>query len=388
MFERGYEMKKTRILTAVMAIVMVVAVFTGCKKEPAAPWQEQAKTLVAAQMDDTNVGKFVIDGVSFDFPMPVSDLLNHGWTFEYDTTGSTVVQPYTWHTSYINLKSADNKSIEIAVYNNTNSAVEISAATVGEVRVSNLTGKSMISGRIDFYGTTFDANGKLGDHAAAGFELVPDDLGRDNVFTKEFVGSNGKNCTATFFFSEYNGNIVLGEVKYECSFKISYVDAASGMIIAVTKNDPSAVTDLDGTINGDGFVKEMRQLVAESFVYALGFDFETLTDEQYEQVYAIMDAVYAHTQFSVQDKGYNTLIAFNAPTNIEEVMESAFEAASEEYEGDLDECMSDPEYLSLVLANFNTDAFEFMPGRDVLVTNDDFANGIITALFYMLGFAE
>ena len=56
------------------------------------------------------------------------------------------------------------------------------------------------------------------------------------------------------------------------------------------------------------------------------------------------------------------------------------------YEGDLEDAPSDPEYLSLVLDNFNTDDLEYMPGSSVLVTNDKFSEGIYTVLYAMLGF--
>ncbi len=381
-------MKKARLLAAVMAVVMAVGIFAGCNRNKT-PWQDEAKTLVAEKMDDSNVGQFVIDGVKFDFPMPVKDLTDNGWTFETETVGTTTVQPYSWYSSYIVLKSANKRGIEIAVYNNTDTATTIAEATVGEVRISNLRGNAMISGGIDFYGTTFEANGNLGEHAADGFELVPDEVaGTGNVFTKDFQGSNGKNCTATFYFSEYNGNIVLGEVKYECSFEIPYTDAATGMILAVTNNDPSALSSLDNTIEADEFVTEVRAFLAEDFVYSLGFEFETLTDEQYAKVYAILDAIYAQTSFTVKDAGFNTLIVFNAPTNIDDVISAAFDAASEEYEGDSDEAMSDPEYLNLVLDAFDTSALEFMPGRENLVTNAEFIEGVYDSMYYMLGFEE
>lgn len=381
-------MKKARLLAAVMAVVMAVGIFAGCNRNKT-PWQDEAKTLVAEKMDDSNVGQFVIDGVKFDFPMPVKDLTDNGWTFETETVGTTTVQPYSWYSSYIVLKSANKRGIEIAVYNNTDTATTIAEATVGEVRISNLRGNAMISGGIDFYGTTFEANGNLGEHAADGFELVPDEVaGTGNVFTKDFQGSNGKNCTATFYFSEYNGNIVLGEVKYECSFEIPYTDAATGMILAVTNNDPSALSSLDSTIEADEFVTEVRAFLAEDFVYSLGFEFETLTDEQYAKVYAILDAIYAQTSFTVKDAGFNTLIVFNAPTNIDDVISAAFDAASEEYEGDSDEAMSDPEYLNLVLDAFDASALEFMPGRENLVTNAEFIEGVYDSMYYMLGFEE
>ncbi len=378
--------KNIRLLAVLMAVVMAAGLIAGCNRNTT-PWQEEARTLVAEKMDDTNVGKFVIDGVRYDFPMPVRDLTDNGWKFNTDTMGTTVILPNAWHPSYITLKNAANKSIEIAVYNNTDAQSTVAEATVGEVRVSSLRGNAMISGGIDFYGTTFEANGDLGEHAADGFELVLDTVaGNGNVFTKEFKGSNGKNCTATFYFSEYNGNVVLGEVKYECSFEISYADGAAGVILAVTNNDPSALTDLDGTIEGESFVKEMRMVLAAEIAAAFGFEFETLTEDQYAKAYKIMDAVYGQTRFTVQAKGFNTLIVFNAPVNMDEVMEAAFEAASEEYEGDPDEAMSDPEYFDLVFDSFNPEELEFMPGRDVLVTNDDFMGGVYSALYYMLGF--
>lgn len=381
-------MKKVRIFAAVMAVVMTVGLFAGCKRNTT-PWQEEAKALVAEKMDDSNVGQFVIDGVKYEFPMQVKDFVDNGWNFEVESTGTTIVQPYAWNPSYINLRNADNKSIEIGVYNNTDAATTILESTVGEVRISNLQGKTMISGGIDFYGTTFEANGNLGEHAAAGFELTLDTVaGNGNVFTKEFQGSNGKNCTATFYFGDYKENIVLKEVKYECSFEIPYTDAATGMILAVTNNDPAALSALDSTIEADEFVKEVRSYLAEDLVFALGFDCENLTDEQYEKAYKILDGIYAQTQFSVQDMGYNTLITFNAPTNLDDVINAAFEAASEEYEGDSDEAMSDPEYLSLVLDNFDTSALEFMPGRDYLITNSSFIEGVYAALYYMIGFEE
>lgn len=379
-------MKKAGIIAAVMAVVMTLGLFAGCNRDTT-PWQDEARTLVADKMDDTNVGKFVIDGVKYDFPMAVKDLTDNGWKFETDTMGSTHVSGYAWHPSYINLRNANNKTIEIAVYNESEEASTVAESTVGEVRVSNLRGNAMLSGGIDFYGTTFEANGDLGDHAADGFELVLDTVaGVGNVYTKEFKGSNGKNCTATFYFGDYNGSIVLKEVKYECAFKIPYTDAALGMILAVANNDPSKVEDLDSSMNGQEFIDDARKHLADDFVYSLGFDFDTLTDEQYQKVYKIMESIYSRINFTVQDKGYNTLIVFSAPANIADVLNSAIGAASDEYEGDLEDAPSDPEYLSLVLDNFNTDDLEYMPGSSVLVTNDKFSEGIYTVLYAMLGF--
>ena len=195
-------MKKVRIFAAVMAVVMTVGLFAGCKRNTT-PWQEEAKALVAEKLDDSNVGQFVIDGVKYEFPMQVKDFTDNGWKLDPESLGTTIVQPYAWYASYINLRNADNKSIEIAVYNNTDSQSTIAESTVGEVRISNLQGKTMISGGIDFYGTTFEANGNLGEHAASGFELTLDTVaGNGNDFTKEFQGSNGKNCTATFYFGD------------------------------------------------------------------------------------------------------------------------------------------------------------------------------------------
>ena len=342
-------MKKTGIIASVMAAVMTVSLFAGCNvNRNITPWQDEARTLVADKMDDTNVGKFVIDGVKYDFPMAVKDLTDNGWNFETDTMGTTHVSGYAWHPSYINLRNANNKTIEIAVYNESEEASTVAESTVGEVRVSNLRGNAMLSGGIDFYGTTFEANGVLGDHAADGFELVLDTVaGVGNVYTKEFKGSNGKNCTATFYFGDYNGSVVLKEVKYECAFKIPYADAALGMILAVANNDPSKVEDLDSSMNGQEFIDEARKHLADDFVYSLGFDFDTLTDEQYQKVYKIMESIYSRINFTVQDKGYNTLIVFSAPANIADVLNSAIGAASDEYEGDLEDAPSDPEYLSL-----------------------------------------
>ena len=381
-------MKKVRLIAAVMAAVLAVGVFAGCNANKT-PWQDEAKTLVAEKMDDTNVGQFVIDGYKFDFPMSVKDLTDNGWKFESESVGSNRVGSYSWYSKYITLKSANNKSIEIGVYNNTDADSTIAESSVGEVRISNLRGNAMISGGIDFYGTTFEANGVLGDHAADGFELAADtEANRDNVFTKEFVGSNGKNCTATFFFTEYKDNIVLSEVKYECSFEISYVEATQAVLLAVTGNDPAPIDDLDMELGGREFVDDIRANIASEFVYIAGFDIETLTDEQYQKVYKIMDTIYSKTQFSVVDQGYNTLVTFSAPKNLVDVAKVAFEAADEAYEGDSDESMADPEYLDLFLDAFDAEALELMPGSSYLITSGGFADGVYEVLLYMLGFEQ
>ena len=380
-------MGKIRLFAAVLAVIMTVGLFAGCNRNTT-PWQDEARTLVAEKMDDTNVGKFVIDGVKYDFPMPVKDLTDNGWKFSTDTMGTTKIPANTWHTSYITLKNSKNNSIEIAVYNTSDSESTVAEATVGEVRVSSLRGNAMLSGGIEFYATTFEENGKLGEHGADGFELeLSEGVGtNDNVYTKDFKGSNGKNCTATFYFGDSNGKIVLKEIKYDCAFKIAYVDAAMGMILAVANNDPSKVEDLDSTMNGREFIDETRKYLAEDFVYSIGFEYETLTDEQYARTNEIIDAIYAKTTFTVEDKGFNTLIVFNAPTNLEEVLSAAIGAAADEYEGNLDEAASDPDYLTLVLNEFNPDDLEFMPGSSVLVTSGDFSNGVYKAMYGMLGF--
>ncbi|MBO7449548.1 MAG: hypothetical protein J6U54_04195 [Clostridiales bacterium] len=381
-------MKNTRIVSAILAVALSVCLVSGCNlKKDKTPWQDEAKTLVAEKMDDTNVGKFVIDGVTYDFPMAVKDLTDNGWSFSSDSVGTTNVSAHAWHPSYVTLKNADNKSIDIGVYNNSDEASTIADSTVGEVSISNLRGNAMISGGIDFYGTTFAANGDLGDCAAEGFELALDEIaGNGNVFTKEFVGSNDKNCTATFYFKEYNGNIVLGEVKYECSFSISYTDGSTAMILAVINNDPSQITALDSTMDGQAFVDETRQYLAEDFVYSLGFDFDTLTEEQYARTYEIMNTIYAQTQFSVEDKGYNTLIVFNAPSNLTDVLDVAIQAAAESYEGDLDTALDDPEFLTLVLNSFNADDLTMMPGKSILATSGNYSEDLYSAMYGMLGF--
>ena len=73
-------MKKVRIIAAFMAVVMAVAVLAGCNRNKT-PWQEEAKTLVAEKMDDSNVGQFVLDGVKYSFPMQVKELTDNGWKF-------------------------------------------------------------------------------------------------------------------------------------------------------------------------------------------------------------------------------------------------------------------------------------------------------------------
>jgi len=381
-------MKKVRLIAAVMAAVLAVGVFAGCNANKT-PWQDEAKTLVAEKIDDTNVGQFVIDGYKFDFPMTVKDLTDNGWKFESQSVGSERVGSYCWYSKYITLKSANNKSIEIAVYNNTDADSTVAESSIGEISISNLRGNAMISGGIDFYGTTFEANGKLGDHAADGFELdVDTEAHRDNVFTKEFIGSNGKNCTATFYFTTFKDNIVLSEVKYECSFEISYVEATQAVILAVTTNDPAPIDALDRELGGQELVDDMRANIASDFVYVAGFDIETLTEEQYQKVYKILDTIYAKAQFSVMDQGYNTLVTFSAPKNLVEVAKVAFEAADEAYEGDLDESMTDPEYLDLFLDAFDAEALEFMPGNSYLITSGGFADGVYEVLFYMLGFEQ
>ena len=381
-------MKKERIIAAVMTVIMTVCLFAGCNRNKT-PWQDEAKTLVAEKMDETNIGQFVIDGVKYEFPMAVKDFTDNGWKFSSESVGTTNVSAFTWHPNYITLKSANNKSIEIGVYNNTEESSTIAESTVGEVRISNLRGNAMISGGIDFYGTTFAANGDLGEHAADGFELELDTVaGNGNVFTKDFTGWNGKTCMATFYFSEFKDNIVLGEIKYECTFEIPYSDAAIGMILAVIKNDPSKVEDLDSTVDGQSFIDDARTYLAEDFVYSLGFELESLTDEQYAKVYAIMDAIYAQTNFTVEAQGYNTLVVFNAPSNLVDVLNAAFGAATEAYGGDIENAASDAEYLNLVLDSFKVEDLEFMPGNSVVVTSGNFTSDVYDVLYYMLGFYD
>ena len=180
----------------------------------------------------------------------------------------------------------------------------------------------------------------------------------------------------------------MSEVKYECSFEISYVEATQAVLLAVTGNDPAPIDDLDMELGGREFVDDIRANIASEFVYIAGFDIETLTDEQYQKVYKIMDTIYSKTQFSVVDQGYNTLVTFSAPKNLVDVAKVAFEAADEAYEGDPDESMTDPEYLDLFLDAFDAEALELMPGSSYLITSGGFADGVYEVLLYMLGFEQ
>lgn len=134
-------MKKVRrMLYMIMVLVMAVS-FAGCSGNGIGSlkdkkWIDESAEIIS---DEITSGEFVIDGVVYQFPMPLEDWLDNGWHISnsYDNVDEFRLKPY--HTSSeFELINEDDAYVRVSVYNDSGKDASIEDCIVDHLYISTM----------------------------------------------------------------------------------------------------------------------------------------------------------------------------------------------------------------------------------------------------------
>ncbi len=130
-------MKKVRMM---MCLVMVLALsFAGCSgmnlELDDDKWIEESAAKISEEITS---GQFVIDGVIYQFPMPISDWLNNGWhvSSSYDNVADFRLDPYYTSTEFELFDQENEKYVRMTVYNDSDEAAPVEECIVYSLYMS------------------------------------------------------------------------------------------------------------------------------------------------------------------------------------------------------------------------------------------------------------
>ncbi len=129
-------MKKARMM---LCLVMVLALsFTGCSGMNLGLDDEKFIEEGAAKISkEITSGQFVIDGVIYQFPMPLSDWLSNGWKVSstYDNAAEFRLDPYYISTDF-ELFNEEENYVRVTVYNDSAEAAPVDECMVYSLYIS------------------------------------------------------------------------------------------------------------------------------------------------------------------------------------------------------------------------------------------------------------
>ena len=133
-------MKKLRKMLCFAMVLVLAMGFVGCSGLDLDVDDEKFIEESAAKIsDELTSGQFVIDGVIYQFPMPLSDWLNNGWhvSNSYDNTDEFRLDPYYISTEF-ELFNEDDDYVRVTVYNDSDEAAPVDACIVYSLYMSTM----------------------------------------------------------------------------------------------------------------------------------------------------------------------------------------------------------------------------------------------------------
>ncbi len=132
-------MKNLRKMLCFIMVSVLAMGFVGCSGLNLEVDDEKFIEESAAKIsDEITSGQFVIDGVIYQFPMPLSDWLDNGWhvSSTYDNAADFRLDPY-YTSNQFELFDEENKDyVQLTVYNDSDKAAPIEDCTVYSLRMS------------------------------------------------------------------------------------------------------------------------------------------------------------------------------------------------------------------------------------------------------------
>ena len=356
------------MLCTVMVLVLALS-FAGCSGMDLELDDEKFIEESAAKIsDELNSGQFVIDGVIYQFPMPLSDWLNNGWhvSATYDNADEFRLDPYYTSTQF-ELFNEDDDFVRMTVYNDSAEAAPVdecivyslymSTTEVDVVLPKGMTKRNKPAEVLEAYGEP-DVKGDEPNHLEATYYFADDEMGQcyvelgihDNDYTinpftsikfgmvpaedywDTMVSQKGVEGAAEFYF----------DAAMKASFYADYED-----YVSMNMDSPEGAQELyDAEI----------EYFAECLLYYIDITEEYITTDVRNRVNAVSKEVLSKVKWDVKSVDVNafnegTMTVTLYPTNffylIEEDLLAASDAFSAKY-ADVDyETMSYEEYDAL-----------------------------------------
>ena len=132
-------MKKLRKMLCFVMVLVLAMGFAGCSGMDFEVDDEKFIEESAAKIsEEITSGQFVIDGVIYQFPMPLKDWLDNGWhvSSTYDNAADFRLDPY-YTSNQFELFDEENKDyVQLTVYNDSDKAAPIEECMVYSLRMS------------------------------------------------------------------------------------------------------------------------------------------------------------------------------------------------------------------------------------------------------------
>ncbi len=132
-------MKKLCKMLCLVTVLVLAMGFAGCSgmdfELDDEKWIEESAAKIS---DELTSGQFVIDGVIYQFPMPLKDWLDNGWhvSYSYDNVEDFRLAPYYTSTTF-ELYDEENKDyVQMTVYNDSDEEAPIEDCIVYSLKMS------------------------------------------------------------------------------------------------------------------------------------------------------------------------------------------------------------------------------------------------------------
>ena len=180
-------MKKVRMM---LCLVLVLAMgFAGCSGADLNLDDEKFIEESAAKIsEELTSGQFVIDGVIYQFPMPLKDWLDNGWhvSATYDNADEFRLDPYYISTEF-ELFNEDDDFVRMTVYNDSDEAAPVdecivyslymSTTEVDVVLPKGMTKRNKPAEVLEAYGEP-DVKNDDSNHLEATYYFADDEMGQ------------------------------------------------------------------------------------------------------------------------------------------------------------------------------------------------------------------
>ncbi len=132
-------MKKLRKMLCLVMVLVLAPSFAGCSGMNMDVDDEKFIEESAAKIsDELTSGQFVIDGVIYQFPMPLSDWLNNGWhvSAKYDNVAEFRLKPYYISTTFELFDEENKDYVQMTVYNDSDEEASVEDCIVYSLKMS------------------------------------------------------------------------------------------------------------------------------------------------------------------------------------------------------------------------------------------------------------
>ena len=294
-------MKKN--LLNVLFGTILVATLIGCGNKNA--WVNEATEKVGTEITENNTTEFYLNGEVYSFPCEVSDFLDNGWSFMVSTDASETIALGYYCSNPIKMIDASNNIITVYIHNDTDGEITFKEGSVYQLLLDNKSGNVMVPGGLTF-DTKIESESDIDNYVNKDLDYMVDGDDYSYILTAD----DNVPVSVTYEISDLTSTTAkcyqLTQIRYYYDItgaSYDFVEDTIQTMDAVLLNDPSCMNEawLDGC-TPEEYISDYRGAegyLTWSIVYCMGFDFETITDEQLTMIDDIITLAYENADLSV-----------------------------------------------------------------------------------------